>query len=69
MAFDEELFFARRLGLGLKHGETISGDVRNWVVEQFKSIPKLDFYGPDDGMLLRLSPCRGRSGHRLWQIV
>ena len=47
MVFDEELFFARRLGLGLKQGETISGDVRNWAVDQLKSIPKLDFYGPD----------------------
>jgi uncharacterized protein (DUF1800 family) len=56
MAFDEELFFARRLGLGLKQGETISGDVRNWAVEQFNSIPKLDFYGPDGRSISSLPP-------------
>ena len=47
MAVDEELFFARRLGYGLKQGETIDGDVRDWAIKQISTVPPLDFYGPD----------------------
>jgi len=46
MAPDENLFFARRLGLGLRAGETITGSVRDWAVDQISVIPALDFYGP-----------------------
>ncbi len=47
MIADEELFFARRLGYGLRQGETVGPDVRAWAVGQIKDIPPLDFYGPD----------------------
>jgi uncharacterized protein (DUF1800 family) len=47
MIHDEELFFARRLGYGLKQGETISGGVRDWAIKQISEVPPLDFYGPD----------------------
>ena len=47
MALDEELFFARRLGYGLKQGETIGGSVRDWAIKQISEVPPLDFYGPD----------------------
>ncbi|MEJ0012655.1 MAG: DUF1800 family protein [Bauldia sp.] len=47
MIHDEELFFARRLGYGLKQGEAISGGVRDWAVAQISEVPPLDFYGSD----------------------
>ena len=47
MVGDEELFFARRLGFGLKRGERIGGSVRDWAIKQISEIPPLDFYGPD----------------------
>ena len=47
MIQDEELFFARRLGYGLRKGETIGGPVRDWAVKQISEAPPLDFYGPD----------------------
>ncbi|MEJ0013609.1 MAG: DUF1800 family protein [Bauldia sp.] len=47
MAVDSDLFFARRLGLGLRPGETLKGPPRDWAMEQVRSAPALDFYGPD----------------------
>ncbi len=47
MAVDRELFFARRLGLGLRADETLPAPPREWAMEQVRSAPPLDFYGPD----------------------
>jgi uncharacterized protein (DUF1800 family) len=47
MIFDEELFYARRLGYGLKRGETVGSNLRDWAVRQISTVPPLDFYGPD----------------------
>ncbi len=47
MIQDEELFFARRLGYGLRKGETTGGPVRDWAIKQISEVPSLDFYGPD----------------------
>jgi uncharacterized protein (DUF1800 family) len=44
---DERLFFARRLGYGLRPAETLEGPVRDWALAQLSVIPPLDFYGPD----------------------
>ncbi len=44
---DDNLFFARRLGLGLRLGETINVPMRAWAVSQLTTIPPLQFYGPD----------------------
>lgn len=47
MAVDEELFFARRLGYGLRQGETLGPSIRDWAVRQISEIPPLDFFGRD----------------------
>jgi uncharacterized protein (DUF1800 family) len=47
MVVDEELFFARRLGYGLRIGESIGADVRGWATKQLSEVPPLDFYAPD----------------------
>ncbi|MEO6396497.1 MAG: DUF1800 family protein [Devosia sp.] len=45
MIADEELFFARRLGYGLRQSETMGSSARDWAVRQISAIPPLDFYG------------------------
>lgn len=53
---DEELFFARRLGYGLKHGESIGSNVRDWAIGQITNIPELSFYGEDGTNIQKLLP-------------
>ena len=47
MAIDSDLFFARRLGLGLKPGEMLPEAVRDWAMAQLREVPPLGFLGPD----------------------
>lgn len=56
MAVDENSFFARRLGFGLRPGATLPAAPREWGVEQIKSIPPLDFYGKDGKSLIAKLP-------------
>ncbi|MEJ0013607.1 MAG: DUF1800 family protein [Bauldia sp.] len=44
MAIDSDLFFARRLGLGLRPDETLPAPPREWAMDQLRSIPPLDFF-------------------------
>ena len=53
--FDDQLFFSRRLGFGLKRDETIE-DIREWAVSQISEVPLLDFYGPDGTSILSALP-------------
>jgi uncharacterized protein (DUF1800 family) len=56
MPVDDELFFARRLGYGLRAGETIGSDIRTWALNQLAQVPALDFYGPDGTSLRKDFP-------------
>jgi uncharacterized protein (DUF1800 family) len=56
MAIDEELFFARRLGYGLKRDETVGASIRDWAIKQLSEAPPLDYYGPDNQNLRHLLP-------------
>ena len=47
MAIDQDLFFARRLGFGLGLEEKLPASPREWAMGQLKSVPPLDFFGPD----------------------
>lgn len=51
MVIDDEVFLARRLGYGLKPGETLGPDLHKWAVRQIAEVPPLDFYGPDGSSL------------------
>lgn len=47
MIIDADVFFARRLGYGLRQGEVLGASPRDWAVAQLSTIPPLDFYGSD----------------------
>jgi uncharacterized protein (DUF1800 family) len=44
VAVDRNLFFARRLGLGLAPGEDLPVPPREWALEQLRSVPPLDYF-------------------------
>lgn len=47
MAIDRDLFFARRLGLGLRLGEALPASPREWAMDQLRQVPPVDFFGSD----------------------
>ncbi|HVY21515.1 MAG TPA: DUF1800 family protein [Bauldia sp.] len=44
MAIDTDLFFARRLGVGLGASESLPEKPREWAMDQLRSVPPLDFF-------------------------
>lgn len=75
MAVDSNLFFARRLGFGLKPGQTLPTAPREWAIAQIKKIPPLDFYGKDGKSLLATLPPEAKpltdfeQACRQWEIA
>lgn len=56
MAIESDLFFARRLGLGLRPGEKLPAPPRQWAMDQLRQVPPLDFIGPDGKSLAAMLP-------------
>jgi hypothetical protein len=56
VAIDQDLFFSRRLGLGLRPGETLGATPREWAMEQLRSIPPLDFFDKSGNSILSTLP-------------
>ena len=62
MAVDQDLFFSRRLGLGLKPDETLGATPREWAMDQLRSVPPVDFFDKDgNSIVARLDPLAAQS--------
>ena len=56
MQIDRDLFFARRLGLGLRIGEVLPAQPREWAMDQLRNVPPIDFFGQDGKSIIDQLP-------------